>query len=265
MSTSFLSGLLSGDKEASKPALDTTPAPALEPIHDLDLANILYVQNIPDVPDTHKPALYANVKSINLWVAWELTRVEGLIKTKVDGKNLPSDDSVASKSKRTGYRAKVADSSRGQSPCVKATEDKISFVVLYALLGIINVPQSPQLSNIVKALGLGFDGTGKTVQPYVWYIIDHQLDPVRQTPEAVIKTFSFSVTITESTASTETAASTKAASAPKEKTYEAIINYTSSAVQFNFGLWNTNAPKDDEQLALGKKILAHRRLNLLEI
>ncbi|EEA22636.1 hypothetical protein TMatcc_001475 [Talaromyces marneffei ATCC 18224] len=264
MSDSIFSGLMSGNAETSKTALEST--------RDLDVANILYVQNIPNVPDSHKTALYANVKSITTWVAWELTRVEGQVKAKVDDKKLPSDDSVASKSKRTAYRAKVVDSYRGQSPWlsnvtvstqttkVTATEDKISLTVLHALLGIVKVSQNPQLSNVVKALGLGFAaGTGNNVQPYVWYIIDHQLDPVRRTLEAVIKTFTFSVTITEA------AASTNAVSASKEKTYEASINYSHSAVQFNFGLWNSNAPQDDEQLALGKELLSQKQLNLLEI
>lgn len=97
-------------------ASDSTPAAALEPTRDLDLANILYVQSIPNVADSQQTALYANIKSINLWVAWELTRVEGQVKNKVDAKLLPSDDSVASKSKRTAYRTKVANSYRGQSP-----------------------------------------------------------------------------------------------------------------------------------------------------
>lgn len=83
---------------------------------DLDLANILYVQHLPSVPDVKKAALSANVKSINLWLAWELTRVEDQLNGKIKSEQLPNDASVASKSKRTAYRVKVLDSYRNGTP-----------------------------------------------------------------------------------------------------------------------------------------------------
>lgn len=64
---------------------------------------------------------------------------------------------------------------------------------------------------------------------------------------------------------TEPAVSNKAAPGPKDKTYEASIDYSASSVQFDFDLWNRNAPKDYEQLTLGKELLSQKQLNLLQI
>lgn len=85
-------------------------------VSDLDLANILYIQNIPLVSAEKRGDLDARIESINLWLAFELTRVENAVNSKVKTGELPGDDSIASKSKRTSYRSKVVDAYRRQSP-----------------------------------------------------------------------------------------------------------------------------------------------------
>lgn len=63
---------------------------------DLDLANVLYLQYIPDVPNPNKEALCAKVKSINSWAAYQLTSLEDHIRNRVNDGGLPRDASPAS-------------------------------------------------------------------------------------------------------------------------------------------------------------------------
>lgn len=102
---------------SSEALTSNPPAPEVDysTVSDLDLANILYIQNIPHVSADKKAVLDARIESISLWLAWELTRVENAVNGKVKSGDLPGDDSVASKSKRTTYRCKVVDAYRGQS------------------------------------------------------------------------------------------------------------------------------------------------------
>lgn len=74
---------------------------------DVDLANILYIHNIPIVPANTRPELDACIKSTTSWVAWGLTRIENAVQDKIRDLDLPMDDSMASKLKRMSYRSKV--------------------------------------------------------------------------------------------------------------------------------------------------------------
>lgn len=105
-----------GVLETITTALEASTVQGYDNTSDLDLVNILYVQRLPSVPDAKKAALSANVESISLWLAWELTKVEEQVNGKINGKQLPNDASVASKSKRTAYRCKVVDYYRNESP-----------------------------------------------------------------------------------------------------------------------------------------------------
>ncbi|KAM6530415.1 hypothetical protein FALCPG4_008543 [Fusarium falciforme] len=66
---------------------------------DVDLANILYIHNIPIVPAKMKPELDARIKNINSWLAWELARVGDKVQGKINDGELPKDDSMVSKLK----------------------------------------------------------------------------------------------------------------------------------------------------------------------
>lgn len=95
--------------------------PSYSDTNDFDLANLLYVQNIPDAPEEYQASLQANVKSTNSWLAWELTKVERAVAEKLqlkpDGTSpLPRDNSLVSKYKRTTYRTKVLDAWRKDAP-----------------------------------------------------------------------------------------------------------------------------------------------------
>lgn len=79
---------------------------------DVDLTNILYIHNIPMVPANMRPELDARIKSITSWMAWELTRIEDAVQDKIRDRDLPMDDSMASKLKRMSYRSKVLDYTR---------------------------------------------------------------------------------------------------------------------------------------------------------
>lgn len=104
------------DSETTIMTSEANPAQDYDSGYDLDLANLLYVQQIPSVPDAKKTALSAKMKSIELWLAWELTRVEEQVTNKLKSKQLPDDSSVVSKSKRTAYRSKVVSYFRNESP-----------------------------------------------------------------------------------------------------------------------------------------------------
>ena len=107
----------SNDMEATQMASSTTnPMKKSDASNDLDLDNIIYVQNIPAVSADAKVALSEHEESINLWLAWELTRVEEQVNDKITSMQLPNDDSVDAMSKRTAYRSKVVNFYRGQSP-----------------------------------------------------------------------------------------------------------------------------------------------------
>lgn len=104
------------DLETTTMALEASAAQDYDTGYDLDLANLLYVQQIPSVPDAKKTALSARMKSIESWLAWELTKVEEQVDNKLKSKQLPDDSSVGSKSKRTAYRSKVVSYFRNESP-----------------------------------------------------------------------------------------------------------------------------------------------------
>ncbi|OHF04271.1 hypothetical protein CORC01_00610 [Colletotrichum orchidophilum] len=249
---------------------------------DLDLANILYVQNIPVVPDTKKNELDACIKSINSWLAWELTRVEKQVENKIKSGELPGDESIASKSKRTAYRSKVVSATRELSPWLPmvstitktstttAGEDKISLWVLHSILGASGISDSPQALNVVKAMGAGFHALEQTVQPHVFYVIEYGHDTVSDIIVASIKSFIFKVQLTETSAPAPTPAGKgllsrgKSAVTPQGKLYAAAIEYINTSVNFDFNQWNQAAPQDEASYAVGKQLVPQKQLRLLK-
>ncbi|KAI8676000.1 hypothetical protein NCS57_00503000 [Fusarium keratoplasticum] len=250
---------------------------------DVDLANILYIHNIPIVPAKMKPELDARIKSINSWLAWELTKVEDKVQDKINDGELPKDDSMVSKLKRTLYRSKVVSYNRRVSPWLVAApdtptqssrtsagEDKINLAVAHSILGAFGTPSSPQVLNVLKAVSFGFNGLVRTAQSHVFCVIDYDHDTIRETITATIKTFFFNVTVTETQASSSHPARggfshrNNAFAPPDAKFYEAQLEYTHSEAYFEFGRWDDNAPKEATYFALGKQVLAQRQLRLLK-
>jgi hypothetical protein len=78
-------------------------------VNDYDLANILYINRIPAVPDDQRTALNAVIQNVITWEAFETAKVETTVQGKVQGNMLPNDASAYSKMKRTTYRAQVLD------------------------------------------------------------------------------------------------------------------------------------------------------------
>lgn len=82
---------------------------------------------------------------------------------------------------------------------------------------------------------------------------------------SVVKAFSFNVTITDDPAPVKpVSGSGKDVSASTGKSVEAAIEYLYTAADFNFDLWNKNAPTDETKYAVGKKLLPQKQLNLLQ-
>lgn len=104
------------EKASSAGALDPKIGQLYGNTDDFDLANLLYVQNIPYAPAKYQETLQENVKSINQWLSWELKRVEDTVNDKIKSGALPKDDSIAAKFKRTSFRIKVMDVIRKDTP-----------------------------------------------------------------------------------------------------------------------------------------------------
>ncbi|KAJ4384398.1 hypothetical protein N0V85_008338 [Neurospora sp. IMI 360204] len=258
---------------------------------DLDLPNILYIQNIPIVSAEKNAELNARIKSINSWLAWELTRVEELVQTKIKSSELPADGSVDSKSRRTAYRHKVVSNHRGGSLWITKSstqnsvsetvvaEDNINQTVARIILRTLgtDISDSPQVLTVAKAVGASFSGLAQTVQPHVLHLIDYYHDTVRDTIAASIKSFYFKVSLTETVAPAPppvkgsgilggiVGGHDKAPAAPpKGKFYKVSVEHTTTSSGFDFDLWDKHDPKDEVRYALGKKLLAYKQLRLLK-
>ncbi|KAM0224747.1 hypothetical protein ACHAQD_001541 [Fusarium lateritium] len=243
--------------------------------NDFDLANLLYLQNIPNVPAKYQEAVQANAKSVNQWLAWELSRVETTVNSKLKTGALPKDDSLASKFKRTSFRIKVVDVLRKDtawlavsgidSKTIKLTntEDKLGMAILHAILGIGQFTKSEPALNVIKALGYGFHENSGLVQPHAFYLIDHPIDQVQQTSGPVIKTFTFNVTVTKVQAQLPDPKH-KDVKEPEKQSFEAVISYTLSTANINMDLWNRSKALDGEDYLAGKKALLQRQVTLVE-
>ncbi|KAE8167488.1 hypothetical protein BDV40DRAFT_252991 [Aspergillus tamarii] len=83
--------------------------------NDYGTPNLLFFYFVPFLPDDRKPDLEALQDEIQSWNAWELGQTEVQVRHRIADKSLPSDDSTASRVKRTNYRAKVIDYLRESS------------------------------------------------------------------------------------------------------------------------------------------------------
>jgi len=83
---------------------------------DLDIANIIFIDQLPQVPESQIDNLKTLVSNVNDWEAWESARCEQAVHQKVQEQQLPGDNTVNSKSKRTQYRSKVCSFLRTNSP-----------------------------------------------------------------------------------------------------------------------------------------------------
>ncbi|KAL1855126.1 hypothetical protein Plec18167_002112 [Paecilomyces lecythidis] len=77
--------------------------------NDYGTPDLLFLYFIPFLPDDKKPDLEALQDEIQSWNAWELGQTEIQVHHRIVDGSLPTDDSTASRVKRTNYRAKVVD------------------------------------------------------------------------------------------------------------------------------------------------------------
>ncbi|RTE83265.1 hypothetical protein BHE90_002210 [Fusarium euwallaceae] len=244
---------------------------------DVDLANILYVQNIPIVPTKKKDELDARIKSIETWLAWELTRVEDALQNKMQRGDVPKDDSMDSKLKRMSYRSKVLTFERERQRWLhqisgsgthksqtSAWEDKINLAVTHSILDAFGTSNSPQILNVLKAVGSGFNGLVQTSQSHVFCVIDYTNDTMLDQITATVKTFFFNVTVREGRGPSSHPGRRDPFATREPKFYEAEVIYTHSGTSFDFGLWDQTAQMVATHSALGNQVLAHRQLRLLK-
>ncbi|KAK7745696.1 hypothetical protein SLS62_009662 [Diatrype stigma] len=102
----------------ANPSLETRDGPSLSEVDvssDYGTPNLLFLYYIPYIPSSAKPAMDELKEDLWSWHAWELAQAEKQVKRQIDSGNLPVDDSVASRIKRTNYRAKVVQALRDTS------------------------------------------------------------------------------------------------------------------------------------------------------
>ncbi|KAN0080553.1 hypothetical protein V8E54_003757 [Elaphomyces granulatus] len=75
--------------------------------NDYGTPNLLFLYYIPFPPEAVKDDLYALKEELQSWHAYELEQAERQVHIQINNGNLPTDDSLASRVKRTNYRAKV--------------------------------------------------------------------------------------------------------------------------------------------------------------
>jgi hypothetical protein len=176
------------------------------PTTDLDLTNIFYFSEIPEDQQEQSDDLKSLLSTIEDWKAWESTKCEQAVQSKISSKALPSDLSVASRSKRIAYRAKVLEYIRKQSPWFVQSiwilhllnmltrivnvdtgiTEKVSVpdtqpVNLAVVNTLIDIePLAPNLPyrNFLKAVGAAFSFEVELVQPYYHTVIGFQYDNV---------------------------------------------------------------------------------------
>ena len=88
-------------------SFETSDKAGANDTNDLDISNILYSIRVPLDLSSQADNVQQLFVDINDWEAWECARCEQAVQEKVHGGQLPSDNSVASKSKRNQYRVKV--------------------------------------------------------------------------------------------------------------------------------------------------------------
>ncbi|OJD16540.1 hypothetical protein ACJ73_08876 [Blastomyces percursus] len=75
--------------------------------NDYGTPNLLFLFYIPQVPESEKDNINSQKADIQSWFAYELGKTELQVLDQLEDGNLPTDDSAASRVKRTTYRAKV--------------------------------------------------------------------------------------------------------------------------------------------------------------
>lgn len=77
-----------------------------------ELTHIFYLYYIPSVPDKVKPQLNKLREKFRDWHAYEVGNAEGHVQLRISAGELPSDDSAASRAKRSQARARIVENLR---------------------------------------------------------------------------------------------------------------------------------------------------------
>ncbi|KAI1377826.1 hypothetical protein F4677DRAFT_443747 [Hypoxylon crocopeplum] len=98
---------------------DVTTPKEVNVTNDYGTPNLLHFYYIPYIPGPLKDDMDVLTEDLRSWHAYELGQAEKHVQQQIEKKNLPSDDSIASRAKRTIYRAKVIQILREQNEAWK--------------------------------------------------------------------------------------------------------------------------------------------------
>ena len=99
--------LLSGDYIDPPEGVDVTS--------DYGTPSLLFIYYCRPVSDSDKEAMKSLKTDLEAWNAWELGQAESQLNNQMKKGNLPTDDLLESRIKRTDYRAKVVSALRQRS------------------------------------------------------------------------------------------------------------------------------------------------------
>ncbi|KAI1482817.1 hypothetical protein F4774DRAFT_428233 [Daldinia eschscholtzii] len=105
-------------------SLEDSPAYKHDVSNDYGTPNLLFLYYLPYIPNSVKLEMDALREDIQTWHSWELAQAEKHVQSQIDTGNLPSDDSVASRVKRTNYRFKVIQFLREEDESWKYTYEE---------------------------------------------------------------------------------------------------------------------------------------------
>ncbi|OJJ38801.1 hypothetical protein ASPWEDRAFT_149340 [Aspergillus wentii DTO 134E9] len=140
--------------------------------NDYGTPNLLFLYYVPFLPDERKADLDAIQDEFQSWNAWELGQTETQVNEHLADGKLPSDDSIASRVARNGYRAKVVTFFRENSEGsltpkqtledekdINATPESVHGIILQELLTHYVIPNDAleQFGVVLRAISGSID------------------------------------------------------------------------------------------------------------
>ncbi|OOF96875.1 hypothetical protein ASPCADRAFT_206995, partial [Aspergillus carbonarius ITEM 5010] len=113
--------LLSGDYIDPPEGVDVTS--------DYGTPSLLFIYYCRPVSDSDKEAMKSLKTDLEAWNAWELGQAESQLNNQMKKGNLPTDDLLESRIKRTDYRAKVVSALRQRSQSWLSETDNRQFTI----------------------------------------------------------------------------------------------------------------------------------------
>ncbi|PHH77654.1 hypothetical protein CDD80_384 [Ophiocordyceps camponoti-rufipedis] len=187
-----------------KPQQDLKGA-AVDVTNDYGSPNLLFIYYVSFIPDDKKIDLEAIQDEFQTWNAWELGQAEVQLEGHVKKGNLPSDDSIASRTARNNFRSKALGVFRATGEAwltvasnftvqraVEAEEDDINGATLSELRKLAVDNKYPaQFGVIINTLGDRIDKDHETKLFYTHVFYDY--DSSSRTFRPVIKDSTFTI------------------------------------------------------------------------